>query len=262
MSVVVDTQLIQFHIFYSPNLVMTPMRQQQSSLNQPVMPESSLDSAPLPDINSIALQRRAPTRPRGIKPDFKTLIGLTLLTAVLLLPFAFSSVYLNLLRDNSFDLHQFLRGELYKQGTGYGALTFILLEVMLTVRKRSRSWPIRLKVPGSIQLWRSLHIFVGVALVGLILIHTIGSNGLNFNAVFLWVFFGVTLTALVGVVAETGLLESTRSYFGKLPGSNKPVSKGPLIRGLRSLWLASHIFLVCIFAVMLVFHIILAYYYQ
>lgn len=243
-------------------MVMIPMQQHPSSLDQPVMLESSLNPVPLPDVEAISRQRRSPVRPRGIKPDFKTLIGLTLLTSVLLLPFAFSAGYLDLLRDNSFDLHQFLRGELYKQGTGYGALTFVLLEVMLTVRKRSRSWPIHLKVPGSIQLWRSLHIFLGVGLVGLVLIHTIGSNGLNFNAVFLWVFFGVTLTALVGVVAETGILESTRSYFGKLPGSQKPLSKGPLIRGLRSLWLASHIFLVCIFALMLVFHIILAYYFQ
>lgn len=238
------------------------MRHNQSSLDQPVTLESSLNSAPLPEVNAIARQRRSPIRPRGIKPDFKTLIGLTLLTAVLLFPFAFSAGYLDWLRDNSIDLHQFLRGERYKQGTGYGALTLILLEVMLTVRKRSRSWPIRLKVPGSIPLWRSLHIFLGVGLVGLVLVHTLGANGHNFNAVFLWVFFGVTLSALVGVVAETGLLESSRSYFGRLPGSNKPLTKGPLIRGLRSLWLASHIFLVCIFAVMLVFHIILAYYYQ
>ena len=238
------------------------MRRTPSSLEQPVMPEPSLNPLPLPDVDAISVQRRSPTRPRGIKPDFKTLIGLTLLTAVLLLPFAFSALYLDLLRDNTFDLHQFLRGELYKQGTGYGALAFILLEVMLTVRKRSRSWPIRLKVPGAIQLWRSLHIFLGVGLVGMVLIHTIGSTGLNFNAVFLWVFFAVTLTALVGVVAETGILESARSYFGKLPGSNKPLSKGPLIRGLRAIWLASHIFFVCIFSVMLVFHIILAYYFQ
>ncbi|NET33697.1 MAG: hypothetical protein F6K19_17010 [Cyanothece sp. SIO1E1] len=208
------------------------------------------------------MQQKLPTRPRGLQPDFKTLIGLTLLTAVLLLPFAFSASYLDLLRDNSFDLHQFLRGELYKQGTGYGSLTLILLEVMLTVRKRSRGWPIPIKVPGSMLFWRRLHIFLGVGLVAMVLIHTLGSNGLNFNAVFLWVFFGVTLTALVGVVTETGILESTRSYFGKLPGSQTPLTKGPLIRGLRSLWLASHIFLVCIFAVMLVFHIILAYYYQ
>ncbi|MBP0000736.1 MAG: hypothetical protein J7641_17355 [Cyanobacteria bacterium SID2] len=197
-----------------------------------------------------------------MQPSFKILIGLTLLTAVLLLPFALSPIYLDWLRDNSFDLHRFLRGEIYKQATGYGALFFVLLEVMLTMRKRSRSWPIPVKVPGSMKLWRSIHIFLGVGLVGMVLIHTIGSNGLNFNAVFLWVFFGVTLTALVGVVAETGILESTRTYFGTLPGSDKPLFKGPLVRSLRAIWLASHIFLVCVFAVMLVFHMALAYYYQ
>ena len=166
------------------------------------------------------------------------------------------------LRDNAVDLHRLLRGELYKQGTGFGALAFVLLEVMLTVRKRSRSWIGRIKIPGSMQLWRSLHIFLGVGLVGLVLVHTLGSNGLNFNAVFLWVFFATSLTALVGVVAETGILESARKTFGKLPGGDAVLTKGPLIRGLRSIWLVSHIFFVCVFAVMLVFHIILAYYYQ
>ncbi|MBE7384318.1 MAG: hypothetical protein F6J95_023250 [Leptolyngbya sp. SIO1E4] len=196
-----------------------------------------------------------------MQPGFKTLIGLTLLTAALLLPFVFSARYLDLLRENSIDLHQFLRGEWYKQGTGYVGLGFVLLEGMLTARKRSRSWIGQLKIPGSMLLWRSIHIFSGVALVGVVLIHTIGANGLNFNALFLWVFFATTLTALVGVVAETGILESTRSRFGQLPGG-AVLTKGPLIRGLRSIWLASHIFFVCVFAVMLVFHIILAYYYQ
>lgn len=209
----------------------------------------------------VAPQRRSPQRSRGVQPGFKTLIGLTLLSALLLLPFALSTHYLDWLRDNSVDLHVFLRGEWYKQATGYSALAFVLIEVMLTARKRSRSWIGRIKIPGSMQLWRSIHIFVGVGLLGLVLIHTVGANGLNFNAVFLWVFFATTLTALVGVVAETGILESTRSYFGRLPGG-KVLTKGPLIRGLRGIWLVSHIFCVCIFAVMLTFHVALAYYYQ
>lgn len=209
----------------------------------------------------IAPQRRSPMRSRGIKPGFKTLIGLTFLSALLLLPFAFSAGYLDFLRDRSFDLHRFLRGELYKQSTGYAALGFVVVEMMLTARKRSRSWIGRIKIPGSMQLWRSLHIFLGVGLLAMVLVHTVGANGLNFNAVFLWVFFATTLTALVGVVAETGILESTRSYFGRLPGGTV-LTKGPLIRGLRSIWLASHIFFVCVFALMLAFHIFLAYYYQ
>ncbi len=220
-------------------------------------------TVPTPDLTVISPQRRSPQRrPGGVKPNFKTLIILTVLTALLLLPFAFSAGYLDVLRDQSVDLHRFLRGELYKQGTGFGALAFVLLEVMLTARKRSRSWIGRIKIPGSMQLWRSVHIFLGVGLVGLVLVHTLGANGLNFNAVFLWVFFATSLTALVGVVAETGILESARNSFGKLPGSNDILTKGPLIRGLRSIWLVSHIFFVCVFAVMLVFHIILAYYFQ
>lgn len=240
-------------------------------------PHNTLDSEPGPtppeDRNSvehsateaaaaIAPQRRRPIKPRGIQPSFKVLIGLTLLTALLLAPFAVSEHYLEALRARSFDLHQFIRGELYKQGTGYAALLFVLIELMLTVRKRGRGWIASIKLPGSMLFWRSTHIFLGVALLGMVLIHTLGANGLNFNAVFLWVFFATTLTAMVGVVAETGVLESTRSYFGKLPGADAGLTKGPLIRGLRAIWLTSHIFFVCIFAVMLVFHIALAYYYQ
>jgi hypothetical protein len=156
----------------------------------------------------IAPPRRSPNSSRGLQPGFKVLIGLTLLTALLLIPFVFSEQYLDALRARSVDLHQFLRGELYKQGTGYAALIFVLLELLLTVRKRGRGWVAKIKLPGSMVFWRSTHIFLGVALLAMVLIHTLGANGLNFNAVFLWVFFATTLTALVGVVAETGILES------------------------------------------------------
>ncbi|MGF1459218.1 MAG: hypothetical protein ACFBSG_09345 [Leptolyngbyaceae cyanobacterium] len=213
-------------------------------------------------VAAIAPQRQRAFKPRGIKPSFKVLIGLTLLTALLLTPFVVSDLYLDALRARSFDLHQFIRGELYKQSTGYGALVLVLVEMLLTVRKRGGGWLARIKLPGSMLIWRSTHIFLGVGLLGLVLVHTLGANGLNFNAIFLWVFFATTLTALVGVVAETGILESTQSYFGKLPGSNVALTKGPLIRGLRAIWLTSHIFFVAVFGVMLIFHIALAYYYQ
>ncbi|MBE9128654.1 hypothetical protein IQ257_14830 [Coleofasciculus sp. LEGE 07092] len=190
------------------------------------------------------------------------------MTVALLTPFALSSLYLPLLRDNAFDLHQVIKGELYKQITGYTSLVLILFEMVLIARKRGRGWQIKLTIPGSIQLWRSLHILIGVTLVGTTLLHTIGATGLNFNAVFLWVFFGTTLSALVGVVAETGVLESPRKYFGwslvkeGAEKSRSGISKGQLIRTLRSIWLTTHIILVSMFSVMLVFHIFLAYYYQ
>ena len=249
---------------------MLRFRRQKPGLDTPDTLSSAVDlsggeggssTVPMPNLSAVAPQRRSPKKPRGIQPGFKTLIGLTLLSALLLLPFALSPYYLDWLRANSFDLHSFLRGEWYKQATGFTALAFVVLEIMLTARKRSRSWIGRIKIPGSMVLWRSLHIFAGVGLLAIVLVHTIGSNGLNFNAVFLWVFFATTITALVGVVAETGILESTRSYFGKLPGGTV-LTKGPLIRGMRSIWLVSHIFFVCVFTVMLVFHIILAYYYR
>jgi hypothetical protein len=208
-----------------------------------------------------------------MKPKFSTLIILTFITALLLLPFALSGQYLPRLREQAFDLHQLFQDEIYKQATGYFSLTFVLFEMILTVRKRGRGWLIKFTIPGSIIFWRSLHIFVGVGLVAATLVHTIGANGLNFNAIFLWVFFAVTLSALVGVVAETGVLESPRRYYGIAPGKNTSkdtttpgsglgISKGKLIAKMRDFWLPTHIILVAIFFVMLGFHIFIAYYYQ
>lgn len=206
-----------------------------------------------------------------MKPTFSTLTILTLISTVLLIPFALSSVYLDLLRQEAFDILQVFQGNLYKQITGYCSLTFVILEMVLTVRKRSRGWRFKFSLPGSMQFWRRLHIFAGVGLLGLTLVHTIGVNGVNFNAVFLWVFLGVTLSALIGVVAETGIVESSQRYFGAdgvraeaqgLTKISSGIPKGQLIRTLRGLWLSTHIFLVSVFCVMLVIHIFLAYYYQ
>ncbi|MGC1307062.1 MAG: hypothetical protein WA885_07520 [Phormidesmis sp.] len=202
-----------------------------------------------------------------MKPQFSTLIVLTLVCAVLLVPFALSPMYLDVLRDRSFDLHQFLRGEVYKQGTGFAALVLIAIEMLLSLRKRSRSLPIKVKVPGAVMLWRTIHIFTGVALLAFVLLHTVGASGLNFNAILLWIFFGVTLTALVGVVAETGILESPRKVFSfsgqkVVEGEAVGMGKGALIRKMRGVWLPSHILLVSIFGLMLAFHIFLVYYFR
>lgn len=204
-----------------------------------------------------------------MQPKFSTLIILTVVSAVLLIPFALSPIYLDVLRDRSFDLHQFLRGEVYKQGTGFAALTLVIIEMLLTARKRSRSWPIKFKMPGSVILWRRVHIFTGVALLAIVVVHTLGASGLNYNAVFLWSFVGVTFTAMIGVAVETGVLESPRKVFSfsgfgakSTEGKADGVGKGALIRGMRAVWLKSHIFLVSVFAILLAVHIFLVYYYQ
>ena len=200
-----------------------------------------------------------------MKPKFSTLIVLTVVCAILLIPFAFSPNYIPVLRDNDFDLYSIIQSEIYKQVTGYLSMAFVFAEMILTLRKRGRTWKIKVKVPGSMQLWRSLHIFLGIALVGSTFVHTMGAQGLNFNAIFLWVFFLVTLSALVGVVAETGVVESPRRHFNLNPlaaNTNAGIGKGVLIRGFRNIWLTSHIILVTMFLVMLGFHIFLAYYYQ
>lgn len=202
-----------------------------------------------------------------MKPKFSTLIILTLVVAAILLPFALSGVYIPLLRDRNFGALMILHTDLYKLITGFIVLALVLFELVLALRKRGRRWKIAL--PGSILVWRSLHVFVGVGLVGTVLLHTGGATGDNFNAIFLWVFFGVALSALMGVVAETGILESSQKYFGLIPehwpalSKRFPsISKGPLIRKLRFFWLSTHIILVSMFCVMLGFHIFLAFYFQ
>ncbi|MGB3295414.1 MAG: hypothetical protein WBB01_20720 [Phormidesmis sp.] len=201
-----------------------------------------------------------------MKPQFSTLIVLTLVCAALLVPFALSPMYLDMMRDRSFDLHQFLRGEVYKQGTGFAALVLVAIEMLLTLRKRSRSLPIKIKIPGAVMLWRSIHIFTGVTLLAFVLLHTIGASGLNFNAILLWSFFGVTFSALVGVVAETGVLESPQKVFsfGGAKGAEGQtgIGKGNLIRRMRAFWLPSHIFMVSVFGLLLAFHIFLVYYFR
>ncbi len=203
-----------------------------------------------------------------MKPKFSTLIILTLISAIILLPFALSPIYIPVFREKAFDLLYFLQDNLYKQITGYISLVFVIVEMVLIIRKRGRSWKIKMSVPGSMQLWRKIHIFLGVGLLAIVLIHTIGVAGINFNAIFLWVFFGVSLSALVGVVAETGVVESSKKRFFPMIKNVAPdgkvvpgVSKGNMIRSMRALWLNTHIILVGLFFVMLVFHIFMAYYY-
>ncbi|NER93447.1 MAG: hypothetical protein F6J86_06365 [Symploca sp. SIO1B1] len=203
-----------------------------------------------------------------MKIKFSTLIILTFVSVALLIPFVLSPWYLPLLRESNFDLHLTLQENLYKQITGYVSLFFVLLEMILVARKRGNGWKIKIKIPGSLIFWRSLHIVVGIVLLATTLIHTVGSQGLNFNAIFLWVFFGVVLSALVGAVAEVGILESSQRVFSlagmKADGLNPKnlIPKGVLIRNLRLIWLNTHIFLVSAFFVMLIIHIIIAYYYQ
>lgn len=214
-------------------------------------------------IDGLPPKKKPPRRPSSrLQPTFKVLIALTFLTALLLVPFAVSDIYLDVLRENAVELYGLTRGEVYKQVTGYLGLVFALFEVALTARKRGRSWFVKIKLPGTMNLWRSLHIFAGVEMLATIGVHTLGTTGINFNAAFLWVFFIVTLTAVTGVVAETGVLESPKRQFGKLPWMKSPMTKGPLIKLLRTFWLNSHIFFVCLFFVMLVMHIALVYYYQ
>ncbi len=202
-----------------------------------------------------------------MKPTFKTLAILTIISIVLLVPYIVSDAYLALLRDRIFNLYLILQGDIYKQITGFVGLGFFFIEMALILRKRGRKW--KIKIPGSVLFWRQLHIFLGVAFLGVILIHTGGSMGHHFNFYFLLTFIAVSLSALLGVAVETRILATPQQKFSLSPINQKSIkalfpviAKAPLIRHLRSVWLGLHIVLVGGFSVLLGFHIFLAYYFQ
>ncbi|MEO1340115.1 MAG: hypothetical protein AAFV28_02995, partial [Cyanobacteria bacterium J06635_13] len=61
-----------------------------------------------------------------MKPQFSTLIILTLVCAVILIPFAVSPIYIPILREQAFDILYFLQANFYKQVTGYVSLAFVI----------------------------------------------------------------------------------------------------------------------------------------
>lgn len=196
-----------------------------------------------------------------MRPTFPSLAVLTALALALLVPFFLSDWYLPLLRDANFELHQLLRRGLYKQITGFVCLGFFALEMILTVRKRGRRW--KVKLPGTILFWRSLHIFLGVGFIAMTAIHTMGSLGSTFNRVFLMVFIALGLVAMFGVAMETWLVGASDRKIALVPSVGfLTFPKGQLIRNLRSAWLGVHIILVSAFAAMLSIHIFLAFFYQ
>ena len=197
-----------------------------------------------------------------MKPKFSTLIVLIFLSAAILAPFAVSHLYEPVIRANSFDILLFVQGDLYKQITGYIALVFVILEMFLVARKRGRGWIVKLKIPGSILFWRKLHIFLGIGLLALVLIHTIGLNGLNFNAVFLMGIFCCQFISTGWRNSRNGYCRIISKKIFRLVIDQEDrgkevagVTNSTLIRNLRSFWLGTHIILVAIFFVMLVFHI-------
>ncbi len=202
-----------------------------------------------------------------MKPSLSTLTILTILSIVLFFPFVISDLYMEVIREQAAHVYQFLTKSLYKEITGFIALGFFVIEMLLTLRKHGGKWKIRL--PGSVLFWRQMHIFLGVGYIGIILIHTGGSMGHNFNLLFLIVFIVVTLTAMLGVVAETRILAvpQQKIALGPSPDASGPklfplIHKAHLIRTLRSVWLGLHIFFVSVFSIMLGFHVFLAFYFE
>ena len=195
-----------------------------------------------------------------MRPTFPTLSILAAISVVLIVPFILSDLYMPLLRDTAFYTHQLVRRGLFKEITGFVCLGFFAIEMILTLRKRGGRWNI--KLPGSIFFWRSLHIFLGVGFIGATLIHSFGAGGSTFNHIFLAVFILLSLVAMMGVAAETYLVGIAARKVALAPIGLPPIPKGQLIRNLRSLWLGLHIVLVSLFAVMLGFHILFAFYFE
>ena len=195
-----------------------------------------------------------------MKPTLRTLSILAAISVVLIVPFILSDLYIPILRETAFYSHQILRRGFYKEITGFICLGFFAIEMILTLRKRGGRW--KIKLPGSIFFWRSLHIFLGVGFIGATLVHSLGAGGSMFNHIFLTVFILLSLVAMMGVGVETYLVGVPDRKVAFAPIGLPATPKGQLIRNLRSIWLGLHIVLVSLFAVMLGFHILLAFYFE
>lgn len=100
--------------------------------------------------------------------------------------------------------------------TGYLALSCVLAQAALSARRRTR-----LPLRGSYAAWRSLHMLLGVGLLGVVLVHTGGRWGVNLNGWLLTALLLVSFTALVGKALEA------RAVAHQTPPTSESAARRP-----------------------------------
>ncbi len=128
----------------------------------------------------------------------------------------------------------------WKQVTGFSLLGLSVLALSLSIRKRIVSARL-----GDFAYWRVLHIALGLACAGILILHTGFHLGSNLNRWLILDFLGIlTLGALAGVVVS-------------LSHKFKPAAA----KKIRKTWTWLHILVAWPLPVLLAFHIISVYYF-
>jgi hypothetical protein len=165
--------------------------------------------------------------------------NLLLLAALLAVPHLSSLMGEELLRPAAQPLDRMLEVHRYREITGYLGLALTL--VALSVARRKPGIP----VPFSRHTFRSAHIVLGLALLGVVVLHTGGTWGSNLNGLLLGSFLLTIFIALIGKLLENRRLES----------------RATKVNDLRNVWLSAHLLMVAVTLVLLVFHVLSVYYF-
>ena len=145
--------------------------------------------------------------------------------------------------EGGFRLDRLWTDSLVKQITGFSLVGLTLLVSLLSLRKRA-SRPL----PGSYKTWRLFHASLGVAMIGLLFVHTGLRLGERLNG---WLMICLLATLLAGTLAGlAGALDTRLSLF-------RAGSGGTARRAAN--WL--HILIAWPLPLLLTLHILMVYYF-
>jgi nitrite reductase (NADH) large subunit len=132
------------------------------------------------------------------------------------------------------------RDSFWKQATGFTLLGLALISLLMSLRKRIKrfAW-------GEFGHWRAVHAVLGTITLLALVSHTGFRLGHNFNLILMTNFL-----ALAGVGALAGAVTSLERRL-------QPVAA----KRLRAFWTGAHIALVWPLPVLVMFHVLMAYYF-
>jgi nitrite reductase (NADH) large subunit len=133
------------------------------------------------------------------------------------------------------------RESFWKQVSGYSVLSLAVIGLAMSLRKRTR----RMQRLGEFASWRLVHVFLGVATLAGLLVHTGGRLGAELNLILSGTFISL---ALVGGVAGSAI-----AFEHRLSAATA--------RRLRTNWAWLHIVLAWPIPVLLAFHVLKTYYF-
>ena len=168
-----------------------------------------------------------------------TVRTLLVLAVVLVVPHFSSLMGRELLRPAVGPLDRLLKIHMYREVTGYLALSLVLVALSVSLK------PTSVRLPCLRRKYRIVHIVVGLLLLVIVLLHTGGTYGAHLNGLLLASAQLAILIALAGKLLENRRLESGAGGVGRI----------------RALWLPAHLLAVALLLVFLVFHVFSVYYF-